>query len=128
MSRSNYAQGFAQDFSSNSDPQLGSALDGVRTSFDKPPVRRSMDRPIPTEGFKLPSSSTTIPETGPAKVSDEEYKQTDYYAPHQRRSMDQSRPRRSLSNGELENLDKPQYSEGTTIDRPAAVAKPFRSE
>ena len=68
-----------------------------------------MDRPIPTEGFKLPSSSTTIPETGPAKVSDEEYKQTDYYAPHQRRSMDQSRPRRSLSNGELENLDKPQY-------------------
>ena len=41
MSRSNYAQGFAQDFSSNSDPQLGSALDGVRTSFDKPPVRRS---------------------------------------------------------------------------------------
>ena len=40
-SRSNYAQGFAQDLSSKNDPQLEAAFDGVRTSFDKPPVRRS---------------------------------------------------------------------------------------
>lgn len=41
--RANYAQGFAQDLSSKGDPQLEAALDGVRTSFDKPPVRRSED-------------------------------------------------------------------------------------
>ena len=42
-------------------------------------------------------------------TSEEGYKQTNYFNSHQRNSMDQSRIRRSLSNGELEVLDKPIY-------------------
>ncbi|KAK9845117.1 hypothetical protein WJX74_010760 [Apatococcus lobatus] len=129
MSRSNYAQGFAQDLSSKNDPQLEAALDGVRTSFDKPPVRRSMDGPLPTQEFKLPhSATTTIPENKPAVMTSEEgYKQTNYFNSHQRKSMDQNRPRRSLSNGELESLDKPVYPESTVLERPPAGEKPVRS-
>ena len=68
-----------------------------------------MDRPAAPGNFQVPNSTSTIPEGKQVVNTEEEYKQTNFYAPAQRRSMDQSRPRRSLSNGELENLDQPIY-------------------
>ena len=78
-----------------------------------------MDRPAAPGNFQVPSSTSTIPEGKQVVNTEEEYKQTNFYAPAQRRSMDQSRPRRSLSNGELENLDQPIYPvrcSSTSID------------